>query len=516
MSPTDDIITDNTPIASLKREKLPTSQCPRFSRVLLCVAPVFGIYKGWPDEPHAGVAYLSEFLTTHGVENDVLDMRLGYSWRELEAKIRSFEADLVGLSIVTFEYDIQYELIARIKGLGIKTVVGGPHVSSLSETVLTECPADFGVVQEGEWPLLELCEGIPLYEIGNLIFREGENIICNPTRPLVSQLDDIPFPKFEKFELSLFADKRIPIITSRGCPYHCEFCAVQLVTGFKFRRRSPEHVLEEVRYWYDRGYSAFYIMDDNFTLNKNRVHRIIDLIEESGMKDLSFHCENGIRADRTDSELLERMRQVGFDYVAFGVESGSDRVLQRMRKGEDRATIEQAIKDACEAGMDVGLFFIIGNPAETPEDVEMSFDLALKYPVEEVFFYTAVPFPGTELHRWVTTNNYTFEDLDWRFKRFPELQFEPYFATPEFSVEERRRALAEGRRTQKLVARRALRRKLGRMNRVGRALTFILTPAVDWYQAWSWLLFRVRYRRVRHFLVFALRWCIRHSLVSRP
>jgi len=430
-----------------------------FERILLCVPPFPGLWS-YPSHPHTGIGYLSAMLDKEGIENDVLDMRLGYNLKDLLAKINKFKPDLVGLTIMTYRHGVAYELIEKIQNPNYKIVVGGPHVSTMRSKVLEDCNANFAVKHEGEFTLLELCKGKPVSSIKGLIFRDNNEIIENEDRPFIKNLDSIPFPTYRKFELRKYDRKVIMIVTSRGCPYNCIYCPVKLTMGKAFRARSPENVVEEIKYWYARRYRIFEIADDNFTLYKDRVYEICDLIEKFNLRDLVIKCTNGVRADTVDRDLLKRMKQAGFNHLDFGVEAGNDKILRRIKKGIDIATIEQTIKNACELGYDVGLFFMVGHPSETPSDVRDSIKLALKYPVSYAYFYNIIPFPGTELFDWIKSNNYFIKNPDDYLNSFAHYDNVPLFETPELLSKERREFLIRTKKIQKDIQKEHMKRKL--------------------------------------------------------
>jgi radical SAM superfamily enzyme YgiQ (UPF0313 family) len=239
------------------------------------------------------------------------------------------------------------------------------------------------------------------------------------------------------------------IVTSRGCPYSCIYCPVTTTIGRKLRVRSPENVVDEIEFWYRRGYWRFLIADDNFTFYKDRVYGICDQVNRRGLR-IQLNCHNGVRADRVDRALLERMRASGFQGIAFGVEAGTDRVLRTIKKGEHLKDITRAIQDACELGFDVALFFLIGSPGETPQDLEESFKIARTYNISDVRFYNLVPFPGTELYQWVSENNYLLRTPEEYLNGGMQWVNKPIFETPTLSTKQRkaafRRGLAIGRR----------------------------------------------------------------------
>ncbi len=486
-----------------------------YKRVLLCVPPVVGAFKGFMTTPHVGIGYLSEFLTHNGIENEIIDMRLGYSIKDVQRQIKAFDPDLVGITLVTYQHSFQYKIIEEIQSSKYQIVVGGPHVSAIGKKVLKECKADFGIKQEGEYSLVELCEGYSLSAIKGLIYRGEGEIVENEVRPFIENLDKLPFPRYEKFELDFYTTKLIPILSSRGCPYKCIYCPIQNTMGRKFRARTPESVTTEIEYWHEKGYRLFDIVDDNLTFEKERVYRIIGLLEEKRLKGLSFYC-GGIRADKVDKDLLKRMREVGFTYISFGVESASDKVLRRIKKGENVAAIEKSIKDACELGFDVGLFFMIGNPEETPADVEETFRLALKYPIYRVYFYTVIPFPGTELYQWVKDNNYAIGDLDQRLGIFQKRDTEPFFETPDFPREERRKALNKATQVMKEITRRDKERRWSRLSKPRRlALLIYRFPEklFSYDRVWSWLLAHAPNIAIRKLLLTMGRWLIQRTSV---
>lgn len=441
-----------------------------YRRVLFCIPPFeFGSriegaskVKRTPTMLFPGVGYLSEMLSKHNISNSVFDFRLGYTLEDLDAKIKSFEPDLVAVATPsTYRRDLPFSIVKFLKRNGgdYDVVTGGPHVSMFRKITLEECNADYGVMFEGEYPLLELCQGKNLNEIGNLIYRDESTLIENPPRSFLSDLDQVPFPRYEKFETEKYTEESIPIITSRGCPYQCIFCTTGSM-GKLYRRRSAQNVVDELSFWYDKGRRVFDFLDDNFTLDKDRVYQIFDLIEERNLKGLQLAASNGVRADRTDRALLKRMREGGFHYICFGVESGSNRILKRIKKGCSIEKMDEAIKNACELGFDVGLFFMVGHPEETAEDVEESIKMAFKYPIAMAKFLNIIPYPGSELYQWVEKNGYFIGDQQEKIQYSMHLDEEPFYATPEFPLEERRKMLRRTAKVWRETKRRHVERKM--------------------------------------------------------
>lgn len=436
----------------------------RFSRVLL----VNPYYKGrFPPFLPGGLAYIAEALKNEGVEYDFVNMGLDKSMHNLRKRISSFSPNLVGVQMMTFQHKQTYNLIRKIKDMfpDLPIVVGGPHVSTMRTVVLEENECiDYGIVLEGEKTIVELVRGdLPILEIKGLIFRQGSGIRYTGDREFIEDLDSIPFPRYEKFDLQKIPTTSIPIVSSRGCPYDCTYCPSKTAIGKKLRVRTAENVVDEIQYWYRRGYKSFDFYDDNFTFYKQRVYEICDEIERRGLTDLKLKCDNGIRADRVDRELLARMKQVGFVWLSFGVESGNDRILKNLKKGEKLEAIERTIKDACELGFEVELLFMIGSPGETEAEVHDSIELALKYhPIANVNFYTLIPFPGTELFEWVKEHNYFLRSPDEYLNECPHWINDPVFETPEFPREARRRAFETCKQVTLKIRKEYMKRKMAR------------------------------------------------------
>lgn len=418
----------------------------KLSRVLLIKPSFYESHYESGGDPQVGLGYISESLLQSNIENAVVDMDLGYDFVKLRKRIEEYKPDLIGISLWTFQYKDTYRLINDLKAIfpKIPIVAGGPHVSTMREKILEGCQGiDYGITLEGEETIVELCRGdVPLSEIKGLLFRNDNcEVIYTGDRPFIKDIDNIRFPRYTQFELEKYG-KMQSIVSSRGCPYRCIFCPVINTIGGIYRARSAQSVGEEFEYWYKKGYRDFGISDDNFTLLKNRVYEICDELANRQLSGINISLGNGIRADKVDRKLLKRMNKVGFKYIGIGVEAGNNRILKHLRKGEKIKDMEQAIADACELGYMVTLFFLLGSPGETEQDVYDSINLALKYPVYDVRFYNLIPFPGTELFDWVKSNGYFLTDsedyIGNSLSNASHWVNEPLFETPELSREKRK------------------------------------------------------------------------------
>jgi radical SAM superfamily enzyme YgiQ (UPF0313 family) len=430
----------------------------KFEKVFLVSAPAASPHGGL--RVPSGIGYIAQALHDNSIPYEYLDMRIADSFGTLKRRLAHFKPDLIGFSMSSLGYKKTYSILSRIKEMmpTVKIVVGGYHPTTLKEKVLEGCTAiDFAVIADGENTIIDLCQGNrPLADIKGLVFREGESVVFTGERLPVKNLDELKFPRYEKFDLKEYS-KQIPIISSRGCVFHCTFCPNGYLAR-TYRIRSVGDFVNEIEHWYRRGIRQFAIDDDNFTLDKERTLKICDEIDKRGLKDLFIRCSNGIRADTVDRELMLALKRVGVREVGFGVESGSDRVLQSLKKGEDLQQIEYAIGLACELGFDVKLFFLIGTPFETRADIESSIQLAKKYPVSLVNFNNPIPYPGTELFDYLETNRmFVVPPEDYIDKVTPDDNI-PVFETPYLSIEERKQLFKRCRKLEKEIFKKSVQR----------------------------------------------------------
>ncbi|MBU0881764.1 MAG: B12-binding domain-containing radical SAM protein [Candidatus Omnitrophica bacterium] len=413
----------------------------RFNRVLLVQAKYDSAFSNvFP----AGIGSLSETLDHEGLTNDVFDLNVKRNTEGmLHDKIRHFKPDLIGFSMMSLNYKYNYGVIERLKAIfkDVKVVVGGAHLSTIRKEVLENCKAiDYGVTLEGEHTLLELMKGDEDEpDIKGLLYRDAGRIIYNGDRPFIQDLDSLPYPRYKKFNKSDYSTL-VSLFSSRGCPFECTFCPTKLAIGRRFFTRSAKSVVDEMQYHYDLGYRDFTFRDDNFTLVRDRVYEICDEIEKRSFRDIYLMCDAGVRADKVDRDILKRMKDVGFKMVAIGVEAGNDRVLKIIKKSETIAEIDRAIKTACELDYIVELFLLIGAPGETWKDFEDTLSIATRYPVMITSFYHILPYPNTELFDFVKSNNYLLRSYEEYLNDGSQRVNTPFFATPEFSYELRKKA----------------------------------------------------------------------------
>lgn len=413
----------------------------RYKRVFLLYLHTSSYYSSL--RPPTGIGYLSEILKTRGIEHETMDLRFVQGENRTAAVkeiIERFKPDLIGFTVFTFAYKESYSFINEVKRLAPNAhiIVGGPHISTIREEFLRQCPeVDYGCVKEGDDLLPELCGGKPLGEIPNLLYRENGEIKYAGDRPYILNLDVVPWPKYEKFDLSHYIAEK-GLISSRGCPFQCTFCSIHATTGRRFRMRSAKNMVDEIEYWYSRGFRQFNFLDDNFTLLEKRVYEFCAELERRNItKGLILRATNGVRADMLDRPMLTRMKEVGFKSLMIGVESASPKVLKILKKGETIEEIREAVTTACDLGYDITLSFIYGTPGETVEDIEQSVAFAKEMPVTSVNFNSLMPYPKTEIYQWIERNNRFHILPEVYMNTFDKHEQEPIFDTDELPCETR-------------------------------------------------------------------------------
>lgn len=424
----------------------------------------YGVYAGLgkiPERPHVGLGFLSQSLLDNGIDHEYLDMNHFDNYIEFKNKLKKINPDVIGLTMVTPGYLRGYKLIERIHRdfPKVKIIVGGPHISTFMQKIFKQCPSiDVGFVSEAELSLVKyLKNNCNPEKIPGVIYKKGRRIIFNPPE-LEENIDKLAFPKYEKFNLDKYSTPSL--YTSRGCPFRCVFCTVESYRRKQFRPRSVNSIIKEIKHWYGKGQRLLNIEDDNFTFDYQRVSKLCDEIKKLKLKDIQFALGQGVRADRVDRRLLRKMYNRGFKFATIAVEGGNDKVLRALKKGETIARIEKTIKDACEIGYEVRLLFVVGAKGETYQDVEDCFALMRRYPIMYGRFNNLFPIPGTELYDWVIKEKINFLPPEKFLNSYSMDYTEPWYETPEFSVEERKKAIIESDKVNQQLFFRYLNRKL--------------------------------------------------------
>ncbi|MHC4617538.1 MAG: B12-binding domain-containing radical SAM protein [Planctomycetota bacterium] len=329
-------------------------------------------------------------------------------WKEMRERIRSFKPDIVGISVWTTFAASAFKIASLCKEYDktMPVVVGGPHITIKCQEVIRICPdVDFLVRGEGEETFLELVEKLQdtnevktkqLRNIKGIVFRENGKVIHNPDREFIQNLDLIPFPARDTLlnSGSYSSEDMGLLMTSRGCPYNCSYCATSIWKR-KIRYRSIDNIVEEIKLVISAyGTRQFTIKDDSFTVNRKRVLEFCDRLEK---ENLGINWDCNARVDVVDEELLKKMKAAGCNGIKVGIETGSQRVLGLINK---RTTLAQA-REAARLFRKVGIYwtayFMMGLPSETKKEIHQTQKFMKELEPDFASLSVYEPFPGTDL-----------------------------------------------------------------------------------------------------------------------
>jgi radical SAM superfamily enzyme YgiQ (UPF0313 family) len=254
-----------------------------------------------------------------------------------------------------------------------------------------------------------------LSTVKGLVWRDGSEIVVNPPRPFIADLDDLPLPRhdllpLERYRAPLVGGPYAFVVSSRGCPGGCRFCIKHVSYGSSVRYRSPEHVLAEVEQLVELGVRKIHMYTDLFTVNREHVMGICEGILERELP-VKWTCNS--RVDFVDAELLQTMKRAGCWMISWGIESGDEGMLKRMRKGITPEKVERALRWSKEAGIMNWGYFIIGLPGETEESIRRTIDFSKRLPLDLVLFHIAAPHPGTPFFFEVVENGWFRPGTRW-------------------------------------------------------------------------------------------------------
>ncbi|MCZ7401571.1 MAG: radical SAM protein [Candidatus Methanoperedens sp.] len=376
---------------------------------VLLIYPYFhrepGYRKLWLFPP-IGLGYLAGILRKNGIKVSILDGTF-MKREELIRQAKMLSPGIVGIYCMVTMRDEARRIARELKTLPDKPllVAGGPLPTSEPGIFLEDF--DAVVLGEGEITMLELVQGYfagdDLSGIKGVALIKDGRIISTSRREYIDNIDSIPHPardlyenrKYKKYWEMKFGYTCTPVITTRGCPYNCDYCA-RPVFGNCYRERSYMDVISEIEEVIALGYSRIWFSDDVFTLNKKR---IIALCEEIGRRGLVFKWDCLCRVDNVDSELFQVMHKAGCTRVLFGIESGDEKILRAMKKSFTVEGAKKAVIMAKDAGIGVGTFFMVGYPGETEETILRTIRFSSSLPSDYLSYTLPYPLPGTELYK---------------------------------------------------------------------------------------------------------------------
>lgn len=424
-------------------------------------------YDGIIVAPHLGLGYLSSGLKKNGHTVKILD--------GLREKIEYDPADwdIVGVTAMSTYFPECIQEVKRAKSLGLKTIIGGPHIICNPLQSLIDSGADYAAIGEGERTFNQLASGMPPAQVDGLAYWEnGKAVQSKQSDQLIGDaesgktsfimkkdmytlqigklkrdfqldIDDFGQPdwpsidprsyNYEPHGMIIHARPMAPIITTRGCPYSCTYCSAPITAGKRMRCRDPMKVVDEIEMLVnDYGVKEIQIEDDNFTLVREHCVAICEEILKRNIK-VIWSLPNGVRIDKLDKELLILMKKAGCVSMALGIESANQRILDLIKKQLNKEIVRKTCKLIHEVGIETTGFFMIGFPTETKQEIKNTIDFAASLPIDRAHFTKVTPLPGTELFDlwveeyakdgkidWKTFDYYQF-DADWSECNFDEI-----------------------------------------------------------------------------------------------
>jgi radical SAM superfamily enzyme YgiQ (UPF0313 family) len=387
--------------------------------------------------PPLGLASIAAYVDRAGFNSSILDC---YAHPDADTRLRELLRDqrpaLLGISCTTasFHDAVRLTALAKSELPGIRVAFGGPHVSALKEQVLEFSPLiDYAVIGEGEQTMLELAqlEGTNQTEIGGLVWRADDgSLVNNGYRTDALELDDLPFPAYEKLEgypdaykLPIFNYPKAPntsCISSRGCPYSCSYCD-RSVFRRTFRYNSADYLYRHLKYLKERfGIRHINFYDDQFTFHRGRVEEFCRMMIDKPLG-MTFNC--AVRAEHVDRELLLLMKSAGCWMVSLGIESGDEQLLAQHRQNADLDLLAKTIRTIKSCGIRTKGLLMMGLPGENEASIRRSMEYVYSLPIDDFNLAKFTPFPGSPIYEKI--HQLGSFDEDWQKMDCMHFQFVP-------------------------------------------------------------------------------------------
>jgi len=364
---------------------------------------------------------LAAFIQAHGFDNDIIEIKesannvkpVDYYDNEIIERLKKKPYKYIGLSSYTTDFNANINLARKIKAAfpSTKIIMGGFHATLRPKDVfLINAPIDLVITGEGEYPLLEYLQGKPIKEIQGVCYKENDEIVINPSRPLTKDMSHLPLPAYEKIDMDYYLSPTnygirfmvtscIQIFTGFGCPYKCTFCASPGIykaqgQALSVRYKTLDQVIDEINFLKDKyDLESLYFQDDTFTLYKNRTNDLMDRLLEEKI-DLIWGAET--RANCIDEELVRKMIQAGCVQLDFGVESATEEAMIRQKKGLTLKDLEIAFALCTKLKLRTAANFMLNTPGETEEDIKELPGFMKKIKAATYMIGLTVPFIGTD------------------------------------------------------------------------------------------------------------------------
>lgn len=423
--------------------------------------------------PFLSLAMLAANVLETGNDAKILDLQLSTQpIKDTVNMINNYNPDFVGLTFTTPLYSEAKRLsnFIRKNFPKIKIISGGVHTSIVPEQVLKETDIDIAAYGEGDITIREIVTGKPLKIIRGIFYKDEKGKIHkNLPRPLVENLDSLPFPAWHLFPVDKYKNPKMmarknpvgTIETSRGCLFSCTYCNKKIF-GRCFRKKSVKRVADEFEHLKKSGFNEVHVWDDMFSTDLQRGKDICDEMIRRKIN-IPWQLDCGVRVNSVDQEFFHKLKKAGCYKVAFGFESGNQKILNRIKKGILLQQSMNAIRMAKEAGLETIGFFMLGLPDETLETMNDTIDFAIKLDPDYAKTTLLVPFPGTEIYNewkekgviksedWSKYNDhspskvYNHPNLDWKtLERYYNLFYKKFYIRPKYIAKRFLRSLVKG------------------------------------------------------------------------
>ncbi|MBI4021228.1 MAG: radical SAM protein [Candidatus Aenigmarchaeota archaeon] len=369
-----------------------------------------------------GILYVGSTLEQAGHTVNAFDPLPTVADEKVIRKIVRWEPDVVAISCTTAQMGrgLAFSRLIKEMNPNVQTVFGGYHVTAHTLEVLRDDSVDFAIRNEGEWTMRELCEELEkkqpdLAKIDGLAYKEDGRMKVNKPRELIKNLDEIPHPARHLLPVEWYLrppgkirgywlERSCTMMASRGCPYFCTFCGSNAVFGRVPRYRSAENVIEEIKLLQEKWkVDGVWFADDEFTINEKWCKDFSDKLAAEKL-DFVWSCQ--ARVNHGDMELLKSMKKSGCVQIDYGVESGSQRILNALRKGTTPKMIREKFAMTREAGIRTGASHLIGGPGETWDDLKLTYEQVKAIRPNFADFYFLTPLPGSEFYDQAVHNDW--------------------------------------------------------------------------------------------------------------
>ncbi|MEK6897863.1 MAG: radical SAM protein [Nanoarchaeota archaeon] len=419
-----------------------------------------------PIYPPLGLAYIAAVVREKGHDIKIIEANaFDLNHEQIKKAIEDYSPNYVamtGASSMMNEITKLCELLPD----NVQVIFGGIHASSMPEEVLRDySKIDIVVRGEGEETIVEILSGKSLEKIEGVSFRKKGKIIHNKDSKFIENLDELPLPARDLLPMHKyfsFEARKYPIdyiVSGRGCPYKCIFCADFITSGRKLRTRSAENIVAEIEHLVKTyGTQEIDFQDDNFTLYADRIKKFCDLMIKKGLhKKVIWKVANGVRCDKLSLPMLKHMKKAGCYMLSLGIESGNQGILDKMRKAEKLEDIRNAAKWCREAGIETRGLFIFGLLGENEKTMQDTINFAKSLPLDTATFHVCIPMPKTEYWEIIKREGKLL-DVGWEgYTAYSEGAFTHGSVTPELMSRMQKKAYKEFYLRPEFILRRFLR-----------------------------------------------------------